>query len=159
MLRTTTISPSSSRVANVRLSSCELVNPVQFEETLPDGRLFTADTAPDNANVRLYLEIESQTDQVLAVAFCSGGLAVVRDGSPKPYCERIGDLSWTSLPPGGSVSLYPTIALPTPIHGTFTAQLLPNIGHAPLLDWPTYRPNPVAFKLDTSICSPAPIAQ
>ncbi len=138
----------------VRLLDCASIEPVAFEETLPDGRVVPSVGGYGRASVRLYLQIDSLTDRPLVVAICNGALAIVPDRSPKPFCGPAGLDDWLALPPAGSVFLYPTIDRPIPAEGTFTERLVPNFGHAPIVDWPAYILDPVSFELTSTGCRP-----
>jgi hypothetical protein len=36
----------------------------------------------------------------------------------------------------------------------FTERLTPRVGHAPIVDWPDYKPDPVSFELAPTGCRP-----
>ena len=136
----------------VQLLDCAIVEPLAFEETLPDGGVVPSVSGLGGAKVRLYLRLDSAADQPFLVAMCNGALAIVPDGSPRPFCGASQQDDWLTLPPGGSILFYPTIARPTQLEGTFTERLIPNLGHAPMLDWPPYIPDPVSFDLSSTGC-------
>lgn len=138
----------------VQLLDCEVVEPVGFEETLPDGRVFAHGSDDSAPRVRLYLQVESRTDRPFVVAFCGGGLAVVPLDSRRPFCGRFGDGDWILLEPHTSVSMYPAVDVPTSSQRSVTETLLPRSGHAPVADWPRYKPNPVSFELTPTGCAP-----
>lgn len=131
-----------------------MVEPIGLEETLPDGHVFAPTAEGAALGVRLYIQVESRAGVPFAVAFCNGGLAVVPLGSRRPFCAPFGVGDWTLLRPGGSVSMYPTVGLRTSNTGRITETLLPHTGHAPAMDWPQYRPNPVSFELTSTGCVP-----
>lgn len=138
----------------VQLVDCEVVEPVGFEETLPDGRVFASGTDSSVPRVRLYLQVESRTDRPFVVAFCDGGLAVVSLDSRRPFCGPFGGGDWILLEPGRSVSMYPAVEVPISSQRSITETLLPHVGHAPVVDWPPYKPSPVSFELSLTGCAP-----
>jgi hypothetical protein len=86
---------------------------------------------------------------------CHDALAVVPENVPRPYCAPPWGLDdWRSLLPGGSMVIFPTIRRPTPDNGVFLATLVPSHGHAPIVDWPSYSPDPVSFELTPAGCRP-----
>lgn len=142
---------------HVELLSCEVVKPIELEEELSEGRFFTS-LSDSPASVRLHLQVENRSNRPLLVAFCNGGLALVSQGSREPACERFGFTGWLPLEPASRVLLYPAIPMPPPGEGSFTERLLPRLGHAPIVYWLRFKPNPVSFELTAAACSPLPSA-
>ncbi len=136
----------------VELLSCESLYPLVVEETLPDGRPMAVSPETSRVDIRLELELQSLSNTEMLVAFCAGGLAVVPIGSPRPYCERMGDSGWLLLRPGGRVWIYPAISTASTSEGVFTEALVPHAGRESLANWPQYRPNAIRFTLSSGRC-------
>ena len=159
-------SPPVERV-QANLIGCDLVEPVAVEDGVPaalrdDFR--TAFDAPgntaeqlwldqhwveDHPKLRLHLLLTNSTGQSLLVSSCLGGVIIVRAGGAR-YCD---ETAWTSLPPGGSVTLYPTIEIP-PAFGMHADSLRPRIMHEPDGSWVPVFANAVSFEYSPSGCRP-----
>ena len=144
---------SPRRPVRVQLLSCELVEPLTFEETLPDGRVVDSVSGHGRATVRLHVQLDSLTDQLLLVAICNGALAIVPEHSPKPLCSASGLDDWLPLPPWGSLLVYPTLDRPISSEGIVTETLSPNPGLAHSVDWPWFGRNPVFVELSSAACA------
>jgi hypothetical protein len=140
----------------VQLFDCETVEPVAFEEALPDGRLFEPIGNRGSQKIRLYLRLENLTDRPVRVSTCNGALTIVPENTPTPFC---GSADWLSLPASASAPVYPMIERPMAANGIFVERLLPYLGHAPDPSWLAYTPNPVAFELTPTGCRPIDATQ
>lgn len=139
----------------VRLLECVRDDGVSFDETLPDGGIAESVSGRGTGGVRLHLLLENLSDERLQAAMCNEGLAVLSEYSARPLCGATGaDGDWKPLPPRESIHLYPLRVAHVPTMGTVTDGLLPNVGHAPIVNWPGYVPDPVAFELTPAGCRP-----
>lgn len=144
------------RPVRVQLVDCEPVEPIAFEETLPDGRVVESVSGRGASVLRLHLQIENLSEQHFTVATCGDALAIVPDNAPRPYCEPpSGSGNWSSLDPGGSGFLYATLPRDLSVLGIFTVTLTPLRVGEPIADWPAYVPDPISFELTSTGCQPA----
>jgi hypothetical protein len=145
--------PRSDRDVQVLLLECVVDNGVAFEETLPDGRVIESTSGHGIGGVRLHLLVKSLSERPLLVGLCHSRLTVLSEDSSKPFCDDLGVGDWGSLPPGGSIHLYPLLRGPFPEAGTFTYELISR-NHAPNVNGPDHTTNPVSFELAVPDCRP-----
>jgi hypothetical protein len=135
------------------LLECETVEPIKFEQSMPDGRVSESiEFERGQLKVRLHIRLENICDHALLVSICNGALRVIDAHSPRPPCAPL-DASWASLAARDSMVVFPTILRPNPAEGVFFEELLPNFGHAPDPSWLSYVPNAVSFQLAETGCS------
>jgi hypothetical protein len=123
-----------------------------FEEGLPDGGEISFHPSGARGSVRLHVRLENTGQHSLHVALCNGAVRVIPPNAPLIPCVPPQE-PWETLPPGGSMLVFPTIPRPPAREDVFVEPLLPNLGHAPYDDWRTLVPNAVRFRLAPDGCS------
>ena len=145
---------SPPRPVQVELFECEIVEPIAFEETLPDGRTVESRSARGVTEVRLYLRLRNPTNRQLVASTWNGALVIIPRCTPELFCAPPQSADWQSLPPGGTILVYPTVDRPIPANGIFSQSLSLGLGEAPDPSWSPYTPKSVSFELTPAGCRP-----
>lgn len=131
---------------------CEIVEPIEFEEMAPDGRVFEVrEVEPEPRRLRLHVQLENLGDRELRVGVCNDALRIIDTAAIAPACGRM-EAVWLSLPPGGALFAYPTLAVPAAPTEAFTTELVP-LGECRAAE-STIVPNMVTVRLTPNQCQP-----
>jgi hypothetical protein len=149
---------SAHFAVRAELFDCATVDPVAFEETLPDGRVVPmvggspwVVGSPVSTSIRLYLRLQSLTDRWLLVSRSQGALTIVPDDSPQPSRSAPESADWVSLPPSGSAVVYLTIIKWGASNGIFSQSLVAN-SYDPA--WRSYVLGTFSLELTPAGCRP-----
>jgi hypothetical protein len=140
--------PTSGRTVKADLLDCELVEPLAFDETLPDGRVVESPSGRGFPAVRLHLRLQNSAERQVVVWACHGSVWIVPDYDFGTFCGPSDAARLATLAPGGSALIYPTIRTPAMFTETFVFEYPPDAS------WYTYVPDPVSFELTSSSCHP-----